>query len=174
RPAGVDERKERGAGDGKKRHRFGKAIDGGAPLLIQEKENRRNQRASVADTDPPDEIDNGESPADGDVNTPDSGALCKQPGHGHSQHHDYAEGQREAREPSKTKRTGQNDGRDFVRNRGVGMAGLENGRQAPDVRRIERRRLLGGAHAFSSSELRLRTAARYVVRGREFSSPRIL
>src|ERR1700722_15871208 len=54
RAADVDERKNSSAGHGEERHGFREAVDGSAPLLIEQKENGGNQRAGVADTDPPD------------------------------------------------------------------------------------------------------------------------
>jgi hypothetical protein len=60
------QRKQAGAGNRKQRHRFGKAIDRLTPLLPKQQENRRNQRPCMADADPPDEIDDIESPGYGD------------------------------------------------------------------------------------------------------------
>ena len=76
-----------------------------------------------------------------------------------------------ASQPRET-RPRQDDGRDFVGDRGVGMARREHRGEPADFGRIERR--LADAHAFSRSGLGLRTADRYVVRGRAFSSPRIV
>src|SRR5882757_8616669 len=56
RTAGMDERENTGASNGKQRHRFRKTVDGGAPLLVQQEQNGGNQRTGVADTDPPDEV----------------------------------------------------------------------------------------------------------------------
>src|SRR6266849_4954045 len=72
---GMDERKDAGAGHREERHGFGEAVDRGAPLLIQQEKNSGDQRAGMADTDPPDEIDDGESPADRNVDAPNSDAL---------------------------------------------------------------------------------------------------
>ena len=44
-------------------------------LWLQQQQNRRDQRAGVADTDPPDEVDDGEAPADRDVDAPDADAA---------------------------------------------------------------------------------------------------
>src|SRR5271166_135331 len=78
--AGVNQREQTSAGHGEEGHGFGEPVNGSAPLLVQQEENGRNQRTGVADTDPPNEIDNGEAPANGDVNAPDSDALNNQPG----------------------------------------------------------------------------------------------
>ena len=47
--------------------------------LPQQQQNGRDQRSGVADTDPPDEVDDGESPADRDVHAPNANALVEQP-----------------------------------------------------------------------------------------------
>jgi hypothetical protein len=54
----------------KQRHGFGETVDRIAPRLIQQQQNRRDQRSGVADTDPPDEVDDREAPADRNVDTP--------------------------------------------------------------------------------------------------------
>jgi hypothetical protein len=73
----MDQRKKARAGDGEKSHGFGEPVDGSAPFLMQQEENRGNQRASVANADPPHEIDNGEAPADRDVDAPNPHAFCE-------------------------------------------------------------------------------------------------
>ena len=73
-----------GAGDGEQRHRLGEAVDRGAPLLVEQQQDGRDQRAGVADADPPDEVDDREAPADRDVDAPDADALDEQPGDGRS------------------------------------------------------------------------------------------
>src|SRR5207342_1626548 len=85
RTAGVNQREQARAHDGEDRHAFGEAVDGGAPALLQEQQDRGDQRAGVADADPPDEVDDREAPADRDVDAPDPRALDQQPGHGHAQ-----------------------------------------------------------------------------------------
>ena len=62
RPAQVQQREQAGAGDGEERHRLGEAVDRRPPLLVQQQQDRRDQRAGVADADPPDEVDDGEAP----------------------------------------------------------------------------------------------------------------
>ena len=72
----MQERKEAGAGDREQRHRFGEAVDRGAPVLPQQQQDRGDQRAGMADADPPDEVDDGEAPADRNVDAPDADALA--------------------------------------------------------------------------------------------------
>src|SRR5262249_12035511 len=64
RATGVNQREDAGAGNREERHRFGKTVDRSAPLLIQQEQNGGDERAGVADTDPPNEIHDGESPTD--------------------------------------------------------------------------------------------------------------
>ena len=63
RPADVNQREEPGAGDGEQRHRLGEAVDRRAPRLPEQQQDRRDQRAGVADADPPDEVDDVEAPS---------------------------------------------------------------------------------------------------------------
>ena len=69
-----------GAGDGEQRHRLGEPVDRGPPLLAQQQQDGRDQRAGVADADPPDEVDDREAPADRHVDAPDADALDEQLG----------------------------------------------------------------------------------------------
>jgi hypothetical protein len=73
----VDRGKNAGAATANKRHGFGETVDGVAPRLPKQKKDGGDQCAGVADTDPPDEVDDGEAPADGDVDAPDAVPLRK-------------------------------------------------------------------------------------------------
>ncbi len=75
RTAHVQERVEAGTRDREQRHRLGETVDRGAPFLAQQQQDRRDQRAGVADADPPDEVDDGEGPRDRDVDSPDARRL---------------------------------------------------------------------------------------------------
>ena len=77
RAAQVQQRKHPRAGDGEKRHRLREAVDGVAPLLEDQQQDGRDERARVADADPPDEVDDGEPPRHRDVDAPDADALCR-------------------------------------------------------------------------------------------------
>ena len=72
------QRKHAGAGDGEQRHRLGEAVDRRAPFLVQQQQDRRDQRAGVADADPPDEVDDREAPGHRHVDAPDADALEQQ------------------------------------------------------------------------------------------------
>ena len=73
-PAGVEEREQQGAHDREQGHRLGEAVDRRAPLLLEQQQDGGDQGAGVADTDPPDEVDDVEGPADRDVVPP--GRRC--------------------------------------------------------------------------------------------------
>ncbi len=84
--AKVQHRKHAGASHREQRHRLRKAVDGIAPALLQQQQNRRNQRARVADTDPPHEVDDGEAPGNRNRDAPDADAADKQVGGREQQH----------------------------------------------------------------------------------------
>ena len=65
--AHVQQREHAGASHGEQRHGFGETVDGVAPGLLQQQQNGGDQRTGVTDTDPPDEIDDGEAPSYGDL-----------------------------------------------------------------------------------------------------------
>ena len=73
----------------------------GAPLLLEQQQDGGDQRAGVADTDPPDEVDDVEGPADRDVVAPDADALGQRVGRGRSTSRpSSAEGDGEAGPPA--------------------------------------------------------------------------
>ena len=74
--------------------------------LLQQQQNGGDQRAGVADTDPPDEVDDGEAPADRDVDAPDADAPEKQVADGEQHHHRQHEAEAEADEPAVGRRGG--------------------------------------------------------------------
>src|SRR5262249_37656871 len=76
--SGVDQGEQAGLHHREDGHGFGEAFDGRTPTLLEEKQDGRDQSSGVADTDPPDEVDDGESPADGNVDAPDPGAAREQ------------------------------------------------------------------------------------------------
>jgi hypothetical protein len=105
-------------GDCKKGHGLGESIDRRAPLLPQQQEDRRDQRAGVTDADPPDEVQDVEAPADRMVDAPDADAHQKEFADGGGQHH-YAEAARgEADPPEDRHPLPQHDGADVIRDRG--------------------------------------------------------
>src|SRR5581483_231685 len=81
----------------------------------------------MADTDPPDEVDNGEAPSDRDGDAPDADALQEQIPDGKQHHHGRHEAETEPDEPSVRRRAGQHDGADLFRDRAESVPGLDNG-----------------------------------------------
>src|SRR5690606_24665363 len=81
-----------------------------------EQQNRRDQRAGVADTDPPDEVDDGKTPADRVVDAPDAGALEHQVDQRHQQELQDAEADQEADEPAE-RRLADDEATDLVGDR---------------------------------------------------------
>src|SRR5258708_8268755 len=124
----------------------------------------------MTNADPPQEIDDGKSPTDRDVDAPDAHALDDEPADGDGQHAHEAEGNQKSNIPSERSRARENDRADLVRDRPIGIPRSNHRGQPADFGRIEWG--LPGAHTDSNSGFGLRTAARYVVRAREFSSPR--
>ena len=72
--ADVERGVDAGANDREEGHRFGGAVDRGAPLLACEEKDRGNERARVADADPEHEVRDVPCPADGVVVSPNADA----------------------------------------------------------------------------------------------------
>src|SRR5207244_2635896 len=56
-------------------HCFGEAIDRCAPLLSEQQEDCRDQSSRMADPDPPDKVDDRESPTDWLIDAPKTDAI---------------------------------------------------------------------------------------------------
>ena len=97
------------ASDCEYRHCFGEAVDGCAPLLMQQQKNRGNQRAGVTDTDPPDEIHDGEAPRNGNVNAPNPHTFDQQIRHRNVKQHQQSKGDCKAEHPAFARSAAQND-----------------------------------------------------------------
>ena len=63
RAPGVEQREDARARDREQRHRLGEPVDRRAPRLLQQQQDRRDQRAGVPDADPPDEVGDVEAPS---------------------------------------------------------------------------------------------------------------
>ena len=70
----MDARENRRANDREKRHRFGGAVDRGAPFLPKQKQDGGNQGAGVTDTDPENEVGDVPGPADRMIQSPGADA----------------------------------------------------------------------------------------------------
>ena len=74
----MEDREQSGDRYRKKRHRLGEPTDRGAPGLPRKDQQRRDQRAGVADADPPDIVRDGIAPHDAGVDAPDADAGGKE------------------------------------------------------------------------------------------------
>jgi len=126
RTADVDDRKERGAGHGEDRHRLGETADRIPPALFEEQQNGRDQRTGVADTDPPDEVDDREAPRDRHRNGPDADAHQEQPKYRHQQYGGSTAGDCEQGKPAERRVRGEHNARDLLSDRTEGLAGRDN------------------------------------------------
>ncbi len=118
----MEDREHAGASDGKQRHGFRKTVDGVAPRLAQQKKDGGDQRSGVADSDPPDKVDDGESPADGNVHAPHADALKEQERDAIEHPLQNDEADEEAQNPALRNGLFQHDRADFVRNGAIVMA----------------------------------------------------
>ena len=141
RAAQVEEREEPGAHDGEDGHRLREAVDGLPPLLAEEEQDRRDQRAGVTDADPPDEVRDREAPGDRDVDAPDADADGEQRRDRHHEQREEAEPDREAEEPAAPRPSREDDAGDLVGDRGIGVRRADDGRGGALGRRGRRRHL---------------------------------
>ena len=91
--ADVDGGEQARAHHGEDRHRLGEAVDARPPLLPEEEQDGRDQRAGVADADPEDEVGDVEGPAHRPVEVPHAHAGEEQVQDHQPQH--AQQGQRE-------------------------------------------------------------------------------
>ena len=122
----VDEWEGACADHGEDRHRLGEAVDGVAPRLLEEKQNRGDQRARVADSDPPDEVDNRESPGAGNGDAPDADALQEEPRHRNHQQSGNTAGNRQPAKPAERRVAGEHQAGDLLRHRAEGVSGRDH------------------------------------------------
>jgi hypothetical protein len=108
----VEQREDGRAGHREDGHRLGEAADRHAPLLPEQQQDGGDQRARVADADPPDEVDDVERPADRDVVAPDTDAGEHQLAEGHLQRPQQGQADQEAEHPAERRALGQRDLRD--------------------------------------------------------------
>ncbi len=114
-PAQVQQRKHGRAHHGENRHGLGDAIDRGAPLLVQQQQDRRDQRAGVPDPDPPYEIGDREAPGDGNVDAPNTHADDEQIDDDPDEQRQQRQGKRHRGQPAAGRRAGQHDVTDLRR-----------------------------------------------------------
>jgi hypothetical protein len=75
----VQDRKHRRLHDREQRHRLGEAVDGRAPALLEQQQDRGDERPGMADPDPPNEVDDRVGPGDRDVVAPQADACPERP-----------------------------------------------------------------------------------------------
>jgi len=75
------------------------ATDGCSPILFDQEQHGGNERTGVADADPPNEVDDGESPSDRNVQSPDADATGKEHVYRQHQQVDEAEGEERTYQP---------------------------------------------------------------------------
>src|ERR1043165_1450991 len=100
----VQDRKDAGDAGGEERHCLGEAVDRRAPALAQQQQDRRDERAGVADADPPDEVGDGEAPGDRDVDAPDADAAHEEIADRADERHAAERRDAEARKPPPMRR----------------------------------------------------------------------
>ena len=126
RAAHVQERKHARAGHGEERHGFGEAVDRRAPLLAQQQQNGGDERPGVANSDPPDEIDNREAPADGYIDAPDAHTFNQQIANREVQKHQKGKGDRKAEKPALRRAASEHNRADLVGYRAKRMPRLDD------------------------------------------------
>src|SRR5882724_6367875 len=123
----------------------------------------------MTNPDPPHEVHDGKSPADGDIDSPDANAFVEQIADGDREQHKQKKGTGEYDHPEQRRASRENDSADFFRDRRVCVSRCDHWwlwRQS--VRLFLRIGI--ESHYVSISGLGLRMRARYVVRGRAFNS----
>ncbi len=82
----------------------------------------------MADTDPPDEVDDGKTPRHRDIDPPDADANGQEIGNRIHQQQYQGEGYAEADKPAQGRAAGEDNGANLVRDRGIGVARLDDRR----------------------------------------------
>ena len=99
RPAQMQDGIKPRAHDGEQRHRLGEAIEAVAPLLPDQQQHGGNQRAGMADPQPPDIVGNGKAPGDRDIIAPDARPAHEQHRDRHQEQRQQAQRDQEHRPP---------------------------------------------------------------------------
>ena len=77
----------------------------------------------MADTDPPDEVDDGEAPRGWDTNPPDTHTLDHKQGYNHVQEHQQGKCDQETDYPARGRAASEHDGANLIGYRSKRMAG---------------------------------------------------
>ena len=78
----MNQREDACTADREDRHRFSGTVHRGSPLLPEQEQHRGNQRASVTNPDPEDEVGDVKSPADRLIESPSADANSELIPHG--------------------------------------------------------------------------------------------
>ncbi len=126
RPPGVHEREDGRARHREERHRLGEAIDRRSPLLVEQEQDRRDERAGVTDPDPPDQVDDREAPAHGVVDAPDTRPFHEQVSQRVEEHHRQQETDEGGDVPRNRRCLREDDRRDLVGDRPERVTGPDD------------------------------------------------
>jgi hypothetical protein len=96
----VEDGEDQRAHDREQGHGLGEAVDRGAPFLLEQQQDGGDQRPRVTDADPPDEVDDVERPADGDVVPPGADASVDRVAEADDQAAQHADGDGEQGPPA--------------------------------------------------------------------------
>src|SRR6185312_1462055 len=103
--------------DGKDGHRFREPVYGTAPGLIHQQQEGGDQRAGMTDSDPPDEIRDGESPRDWNFNAPNADSFREQIGDRDSEHDKKEQAEPERTPPEQRHLAGEHNRTDLFAHR---------------------------------------------------------
>src|ERR1700683_807476 len=84
------------------------------PMPIHHNKLHGDQRAGVPDPNPPQKMEKGEPPADGDINAPDAHTFDEQIANGEIQQHQQREGNRKTENPALGRAASEHDRTDLV------------------------------------------------------------
>ena len=126
RPSEVDQREDPRASHREQSHRLGETVDRRTPVLLEQQQDGRDQRARVADADPPDEVDDRETPAHGNVQAPNARPAKHQHGDRIEQHHHQREADAQPHVPQARRAAGEHDAADLLADRAVGVPALDH------------------------------------------------
>jgi len=107
---------------GEDRHRLREPIDRRSPVLPQQQQERGDERAGVADADPPHEVRQRERPRDRLVDAPDADALGEQVTDGDTEQQREGRGKRESEHIAPVHGALEHDVRDLVGDDRAGVA----------------------------------------------------
>ena len=123
----VKQRENTCAHHGKEGHRLRKAVNSRSPVLVKQEQDSGNKGSGVSNTDPPDQVHNSETPANGVVDTPKSETFPEQVAGAGSQDSEKGKSDGHRGEPRLGHGLFQDDVTDGGRDRLVVMTGLYQG-----------------------------------------------